>query len=134
MLLCEKKGVDMIYLKIMFLIIFFIFISPYYAQSEDGNNLLKQCSIAATITKDTTRGELREAMSCIGMLKGIVGLNRFYQIKYKDEAFFCMPEGVTIKQAILIVLKYLKEHPEELHEEETFLVTLAFKNVYPCKK
>lgn len=46
----------------------------------------------------------------------------------------CFPEnGITNEQAVRIVLKYLNEHPAELHQDQTYLTFLAFRDAYRCK-
>jgi hypothetical protein len=47
---------------------------------------------------------------------------------------FCFPKGVTQGQTINVVLKYLDDHPEELHEPASILILKAVKTAWPCKK
>jgi hypothetical protein len=45
---------------------------------------------------------------------------------------FCIPEGVDIGQLRLVVLKYLKAHPERLHWQFNLLITLGLEEGFPC--
>lgn len=46
----------------------------------------------------------------------------------------CFPEsGIGEGQAIRIVLKYLYEHPADLHQDQTFLAFMALRDAYRCK-
>lgn len=45
----------------------------------------------------------------------------------------CNPEGVTGEQYMLIVEKYLKDHPEELHESAYLLIDIALMEAFPCE-
>ena len=45
----------------------------------------------------------------------------------------CVPQsGVTLGQLQDIVIKYLREHPEERHEPGVFLVVGAIREAFPC--
>jgi anti-sigma regulatory factor (Ser/Thr protein kinase) len=47
---------------------------------------------------------------------------------------FCVPDsGIPVIQAMRVVVKYLKEHPEQLHEDGMGLTVAALKDSFPCK-
>ena len=51
-----------------------------------------------------------------------------------DEVILCIPDDVTNTQMALVVEKYLKDNPEELHENITTLAFYAMLEAYPCKE
>jgi hypothetical protein len=46
----------------------------------------------------------------------------------------CIPEGFTGKQAVLVVTKYIKEHPELLHNNAGPIAFLALWFSFPCSE
>ncbi len=45
----------------------------------------------------------------------------------------CFPEkGIKNDQGVRVVIKYLKDNPAKLHENEILLIMLAYANAYPC--
>lgn len=47
---------------------------------------------------------------------------------------FCVPANkITGGQVARVIVKYLKDHPERLHENETFLAIQALQAAFPCK-
>lgn len=46
---------------------------------------------------------------------------------------FCVPRGVTGKQAFDIACSYLKNHPESRHLPAAMLLNRAFTQAWPCK-
>jgi hypothetical protein len=46
---------------------------------------------------------------------------------------FCIPEGAENGQMIRIVLRYIRNHPEEAHEHTPFLITEALRETWPCR-
>lgn len=58
-----------------------------------------------------------------GYVTGIVDFNKG----------FCVPEEVTSIQLSKVVLKYLTEHPDQLHFSAASLVVPALEEAYPCK-
>ena len=46
----------------------------------------------------------------------------------------CFPkEGIANEQAVRIVVKYLKDNPNRLHENEIALIMIALMHAYPCE-
>ena len=46
----------------------------------------------------------------------------------------CPDEEVTTGQETRVVLKYLQDHPEELHLDNAVLVEKALEKAFPCPK
>jgi len=46
----------------------------------------------------------------------------------------CPPEGANREQHTRLVLRYLQEHPEELHKHSGVLIVKALATAYSCKK
>ena len=109
---------------------------------DDGDNLLKQCNSTLLIL-DQEREQLSKIVEspgsiigagiCMGMVRGIIGTNHEYAVKTKT-AFFCLPiEGIKYTQAVRVVVKYLKEHPEKLHESAASLAIASLTEAFPCQ-
>jgi len=45
----------------------------------------------------------------------------------------CLPRGTTLGQHIKIYMKYMDNHPQELHELKYIGITKALKETFPCK-
>ncbi len=45
----------------------------------------------------------------------------------------CIPENVTNGQVSDVVIKYLRDHPEERHILAAILVVKAMAEAFPCK-
>ena len=103
----------------------------------DGKELLKSCSLLVSYmdgeTPDITPSG--EMMFCAGFMQGITNMNLLYQTILKSDAQFCLPEwGISNSYAARIVVKHLRDYPEELHRNEFVLATWALKVAFPCKK
>lgn len=105
----------------------------------DGNMLLKACN-AAVQYDDTgkSNGTSVDVGYCYGFVEGVRNTLAIWTISAKTlhEAgpHVCMPsEGIENGQAARIIVKYLKDHPEELHEFAALLAMEAFQNAFPCK-
>jgi len=95
----------------------------------DGNSLLKNCK--ALDSQDTRN--LMGIGLCAGYLQGVSDLNGFYEVS-KLPTFFCMPDKVSYGQKAKVVIKYLEDHPEKLHEIDGGLVLSSFVDAFPCYK
>ena len=65
-------------------------------------------------------------------MQGMLHMNRVYVYHLKGAALFCPPDGTTNGQAVRIVVKYLRDHPEELHKHDSVLAFTALKAAFPC--
>jgi hypothetical protein len=45
----------------------------------------------------------------------------------------CFPRSITGEQAQLIIMKYLRDHPEDLHHEAAAISGAALIRAFPCK-
>jgi hypothetical protein len=103
----------------------------------DGNELLKQCGTVVAFLDGAEADISKDGLVqfCAGFMQGITQTNLVYQKVLNNNAQFCLPTGgVTNGQAARIVVKYLRDHPEDLHRNEFVLAFWAFKEAFPCNK
>jgi len=101
------------------------------ATTNDGNKLLTDCGAAVTFMDGERLLDTVGASHCLGFIQGLNQMNDFYGLKGAP-MFFCRPREVTAGQATRIVVKYLRDHPEELHKEDFVLVVAALSAAFPC--
>ncbi len=109
-----------------------IFVST--ASLADGNKLLSQCSAAEQFL-DTQ--EIRQASDigiCIGLVQGVRNTWLYLQDSLPKDMQLCWPEqGINNGQAVRILVRFLRNNPAKLHEDEVLLAMLAFRNAYMCR-
>lgn len=96
---------------------------------DDGNELLRDCA-------ESPHGKLPEDAfrfgTCIGYLSGIVDMHMVYA-RIPNLPISCVPpERVSVRQVQRVVVKYLQEHPEQLHYTKFALVNIALNQAFPC--
>lgn len=106
-----------------------------------GNNVLKDCQTAVRFA-DNNGAPVSEHFHsgwCVGWISAALELTKLHNvwtdfIGQKPALLqFCLPvSGIPVIQAVRIVVKYLKEHPEQLHEDGMSLTIAALKNDFPC--
>ena len=90
-----------------------------------GTWLLGSCQITVKATDDRTFQEndlesFRDGF-CRGMIEGVS----------KASPRVCL-DDLTYAQQARIVLKYLQDHPEEIHQRNAILVDKALSKAFPC--
>ena len=126
------------YILILSLSVNFITMPPSPA-TADGKKLLKQCETIVAYREGKNISKLsttdtEEAIYCLGYIQGTIDTNNFYQTSIGDNAMFCTPDGkLKGLDAAKVVINYLRERPESLHEKESFLVQSALSDKFPCK-
>ena len=70
---------------------------------------------------------------CMGLIEGLArGVIR-QSIALKVTPPFCPPPAATNGQFIAVVVKYIDQRPERMHEAFTTLAFEALKEAWPCK-
>jgi hypothetical protein len=118
-----------------------VFTFPAFAETT-GNDVLTKCQAAVRLFDNNggPSGEQYDSGWCIGWVTGALQLTRMHNdwatfVKQKPSLLqFCVPNpGIPVIQAVRIVVKYLKEHPEQLHDDGMGLTIAALKDSFPCK-
>ena len=89
-----------------------------------GNDLLQSCA--------DEDNEYKFAL-CAAYIQGAEEGHRLTSMLNKQDSFYCIPEKATHGQTAKVVSKYLKNHPEKLHETAIGLVYLALNGAFPCE-
>jgi hypothetical protein len=124
------------------LVLVFLFCSPFVsAQTSEfpetsGNAFVRLCS--AVEKDDNTQLESAHSIGCLGYVAGFVdGVNlqtsfAEHKTNQKVPKPFCRPESVEHGQLVSIVLKYIRNHPEDAHLPTGILIIPALGKAYPC--
>ncbi len=109
----------------------------------DGNKLLDSCTpimkvidqqdINTLTSADTTRGGM-----CVGYISGFIDSEAINysvddRLGVKKDRRFCPPSSLNIPQSVRVVVKYLRDHPADLHYPASMLVYNALVEAYPCR-
>lgn len=86
------------------------------SEAYDGNKLFEMCS----------NGEAFFG----GYITGLVDADHH---NFSDP-LYCIPKGVTVSQAYDVLCKYLRNAPEERHEEGAWLARRALIKAWPCSR
>ena len=107
----------------MRVLLFLALIYPAMASALTGNELLSDCS--------EDMGS-RGISSCLSYLEAVTDAHKtFVGWEMLKEPSQCIPGRVTLGQAQAVVIKALKEHPEDLHNSASSLVLNALYDAFP---
>lgn len=70
---------------------------------------------------------------CSGFIVGATGMDSLRQLM-NDNPLICEPDRVTNGQKRSIVIKYMKEHPEELHRPFLAITVNSLMEAFPCEE
>jgi hypothetical protein len=121
--------------------IFLIVVAVIPAFDASGNGVLAKCQTAIQFVDNNGApvGEHFDSGWCIGWVAGALQLSKLHNdwatfIGEKPALLqFCLPDsGIPAIQAARVVVKYLKEHTEQLHEDGMSLTIAALKDSFPC--
>jgi hypothetical protein len=114
--------------------------TPAMAQKTPttGNNMLRHCSMVEQAMSGQLGGvpagisEAHDQGTCFGIVLGVMFLANAATRNTADSA--CISAMITNAQAVRVVVRYLRNHPERLHEPLADLVLAAFVDAWPCKQ
>jgi len=118
-------------MKVLLLAIGLCMASAVGARTMDGNDLQSGCRVVGRDIGVTAQQGI-DGGRCMGLVisllqAGVYGL-------LKERWMFCAPEGVTDGQAMKVVLRFLDNHPERLHQPALTLAVVALQEAWPCPK
>jgi len=116
---------------VLFLLVFPVGSGSSPSPQEDytsGSWLLVSCELAVRSDDDKAFQENNFESYRNGFCRGIV--DGVSDVSPK----VCQPQGSTYGQYHRVVLKYLQDHPEELHLRNSELVEKALAKAFPCQR
>ena len=99
---------------------------------ESANEILPGCRAFLMISQGSAAvGELGQIRGgvCAGKVSALLNVADMFEPKFR----FCKPEGVTVGQAIQVILKRLEGNPEVWHQLFDTLALAVFVDVWPCQ-
>jgi hypothetical protein len=103
-----------------------VYAVPSYGQFLDGNRLFELCDDDAPDYKQEV---------CLGYVMGVTDvLVSHSDVEIEQRIGLCVPQGVGAAQLRDIVVRYLKQHPEERHYAALKTVGAAVRDAFPCAK
>ena len=71
---------------------------------------------------------------CLSYIHGVWDMIRLRSLEKKNDPLFenCPPDGTMTEQGVLVVIKYLKENPADLHHHAIAHITEALQEAWPC--
>jgi hypothetical protein len=111
------------------------------AQDRTGRELLDECQNAAKPSTAEARTALDDlkATHCLGYLNGARDAFQTWDVVNRKRhgglpALACISPDAEVRELALVVVKYLNDHPNKLHENYTVLAFTALSEAYPCMK
>ena len=89
-----------------------------------GNSLLETCSSVGKA----------DELFCLGYIGGVADVDGLEGATFPERQRSCVPDNVSNGQLMDVVVKYLKEHPEERHMLAAILIVEALTKAFPCKR
>ena len=91
-----------------------------------GDELLSRCEQA--LGEQPGPRDTFAASVCLSLVRGVFDMTALTR-----NLRVCSPTEVTVIQAVRVVVTYLNDHPEELHERDTRLILRALQDAFPCQ-
>lgn len=109
--------------------------APVSKVPPDGAELLRACTAAMQMADGVQLGadDSMRAVWCVGYVSGV--LDGLAVLGWKGGSTrVCLPEkGITNDQAARLVVRYLRSHPDVLHESARASVVVAIAETFACK-
>ena len=114
---------------------------PAMAVKRTGNDLLVDCAnlIKTESIESVNKEKLLGIGYCIGLIDGLVTFNYVYEAVLEREGNstmvqMCLPQRISTRQSAEIIVKYLQDNPNRLHQSGQALAAQALVTAYPCNQ
>ena len=105
--------------------------SSAFAQTLRGDQLLMMLTDESSSGMQANVNHYR----AMGYIQGLLDSYTVFSTRDSSLDIYCMPEqGVSSAQARILIVKWLREHPQRLHEQARLLVFHALAEAFPCRK
>ncbi len=106
------------------------------SNTQTGNDILRSCGPIVNML-DGKKIDLKEetqGLWCTGYISGLLDGIALSPIKVDGKDVLCLPkDGISNDQAIRIVVKWLREHPDKLHLSGRMEALISLVKSFPCK-
>ena len=106
------------------------------SHAQTGIYLQHECQAAVIASPNAT--DMVEGSHCLGYISGVAFSITIWEAANKDKHFgletvpACLPDNGTTEEYVKVVLRYLDQNPNKLHEGYGLLVFFALRDAYPC--
>lgn len=119
-----------------------IFLATQPSWAMNGTDLLKSCKVVIRMVDDKVSSPYDDNIGagfCMGELHGQMIMNNVYleYLKIKDATvspMMCFPSTVVVDQLVRVLIKYLEDNPDKLHEDAGVLTFYALAGSFSCSK
>ena len=112
-------------------------VATAHAQGQDGSFYLRACGAAV---KQSDGGQLSPeeglgALYCASYVSGFLDAMSITTTVTQSKKVVCTPDhGITNDQAARLLVKYLRENPDTLHQSGRMSLFVALAKAFPCNK
>lgn len=104
---------------------------------QSGTDFLRQCAPVVRISdgdKDVSVEDSLKGLVCSGYMQGFVDAYRLTDKLQGGKTLICLPEqGIETEQAVRIIVKWLRDHPDQLHQTARVSAFVALAQAFSCK-
>jgi hypothetical protein len=102
-----------------------------------GSDLVNRCEQAERILlapRNAPSGaNVSEAYQCSFFMSGVIdGVRAGIALTNSSQRLFCLPRNAANDQILRVVLTWLRQHPQDLHDPAGILVAVALRDAFPC--
>jgi hypothetical protein len=103
--------------------------------AQDSNNLFAAGMCAGYIEGVDEMYYRERANDSVGSEKitDPAALLNFMKSKEKNEIIYCRPPDMKFIQIAKLIIKYLDDHPEDLHKYPSLIILNTLHFYFPCK-
>ena len=106
--------------------------TPAIAQADilTGNGLFRGCSAALQMPDRISQDDQVYGGACVGAVATIHLLTMGKGLPPRLTS--CPPAGATREQMMRVTVRFMNEHPEEMHQTFPLIIIKAFQQAFPC--
>ena len=100
------------------------------ALAYSGSDYLEACQKYLDNLLGTYQNGLYDG-TCLGYTGGVIDTHENWQV-FAERETFCLPDQAEVDQLIRVAMKYLEDHPAQLHYNAAYALQVALREAFPC--
>jgi hypothetical protein len=104
-----------------------------YAHNYNGKDVLAFCIEDLRVIDSDESANIEKSSECMGYIAASFDMYELMTFVSKTPRTICIQHGqVFLGQIVRVFVKYLKEHPNDLHKPAALLFWKALSEAFPC--
>jgi hypothetical protein len=100
---------------------------------KTANDLVRMCQDRSPRSLQHNSADAVGYGFCLGLFNGLIASNVYTKELKLGQPLFCATSDVFPDEARKVFLRWMNDHPEQLHEDALSVAIVSLRKAFPCE-